>query len=140
MTEPIDVIVQSAVLMHLSSPALSGSPSIAYPLVAFTPTPGTAYLDARPILRAEPDQPFLAFDSDVIHRGVFQVDTVAPDGAGEAPAVRLASLVAERFAVGTMIYVSWYRIKVLQVPTIGATIKDAPWIRVPVSVPYYLSS
>lgn len=134
----IDVDIQAALLERLDSPPLTGAPDIAYPLVAFTPTPGTAYLDAHAVMRGDVEQFGLAFDSDTIHVGFFQVDTVMPDGAGEAPGLRLAALVADRFAVGTTLVAGANRLKVLAPPSIAAVVKDAPWVRFPVTIPYRL--
>lgn len=137
MTEPLDVSIQSALLAQLTTPALtSPATPIAYPLVAYTPTIGTAYLDARAILRAAPNHPGADFSAYTIRRGIFQVDAVAPDGAGEAPGLRLAALVAARFAIGTKLVAGSYRLLLDKEPTIAAAVKDAPWVRFPVSIPY----
>ena len=140
MTEPLDVQILDAFMTRLTSPALSGSPPIASPLVDYAPVTGTAYLDARPVMRAEPYQPGLSFAADVIHTGVFQVDAVVPRGQGEASGLRLAALVAERFAAGTALTVSAFRLKVLRPPSIASAVNDDPWVRYPVSVFYYLST
>lgn len=138
MTEPVDVAIQAALLGHLTTPALSGSPSIAYPFVVFSPIPGTAYLDARPILRAEPDFPSYELGS-VVRRGVFQVDAVAPEQKGEAEGLRLAALVIERFPVGLVLTINnLYRLRVERPPWVASAIKDAVWIRYPVSVRYLI--
>lgn len=113
---------------------------VATPLVPYTPTSGTAYLDVRPLLQAQPEQPYIEFDSATIHRGIFQVDVVVPDQKGEAPGLRLAKLVADRFAIGTMLTVSSYRLKILKPPAIAAAIKgESGWVRYPVSIPYFLA-
>lgn len=136
----MDELILNALLTRLTSPALTGSPPIASPLVAYTPTSGTAYLHAHPILRAVPEQYGSAFASDIIRTGIFQVDAVMPDGAGEAPGIRLATLVAVRFASGTTLAVGSYLLRVLAPATVAAAIKDAPWVRFPVSIPYRVVS
>ena len=139
MTEPLDVAIQSALLTRLTVPALSTPATpIALPLVAFSPTPNVAYFDARAVLRAEPEHFGLAYANSDIHRGVFQVDAVVPDGGGEAPGLRLAALVAARFAIGTVLVANSRRLEIVGVPTIAAAVKDAPWVRFPVSIYYRL--
>lgn len=130
--------IQAALINKLVTPALSGAPQIAYPVIAFTPTVGTPYLEVRPILRAATLQPGIAFNSLVIRLGIFQVDAVVPDGAGEAPGLTLAQLVVVRFASGTMLTAGGKKLQILREPTIAAAVKDAPWVRFPVSIPYTL--
>jgi hypothetical protein len=137
MTEPAEVLVLNALMSRLSTPALSGSPPIASPLVNYSPTPGTSYLDARPILRAEPQSDAITGGS-VIRRGIFQVDAVVPDNKGEAIGIRLAVLVGARFAKGTKLAAGTRYVKLTHEPTIAAAVKDAPWVRFPVSIPFEL--
>jgi len=140
MTEPVDVLILNALLTKLTTPALdSPATPIAHPRVAYAPTPGTAYFHVHPVMRAETETPWLAFDSDALHRGIFQVDAVVPDNAGEAAGLRLASLVVTRFARGTLLAVGSDSLKVLVKPTIGAVVMDKPWLRYPVTIPYFIA-
>lgn len=134
MTEPVDVLIQAALCTRLVG-ASSGT-QIAMPLVEYSPVIGTPYLDARAVLRAAPESPSIAFTGSVKFPGIFQVDAVVPDGQGEAPGLRLASLVAARFAQGTRLVAGSRWLTVMKTPTIAAAIKDASWIRYPVSIPY----
>lgn len=136
MTEPVDVLVLNALMTQLSTPAITGSPPIASPLVGYTPVPGTPYLDAHSVLRAEPEHLPIGFSGSTIRRGIFQVDAVVPDAAGEAPGIRLAALVAARFPIGTSLVAGSYRLRLDKEPNIAAAVKDAPWVRFPVSIPY----
>lgn len=139
MTEPVDVAVQAALLAQLKTPALtSPATPIAYPLVTYVPTPGVSYYDAHAIMRADPQHDGLAFASSTLQRGIFQVDAVVPDGAGEAPGLRLAALVAARFAIGTVLVAGSYKLQFLKPPKIAAAVKDAPWVRFPVSIPFLI--
>lgn len=137
MTEPLDVAIAKALLRQLDTPAI-GSPAtpIAYPFAAFVPVPDTAYLDARGVLRADPEHPAVGFDATNVFRGIFQVDAVVPDGHGESPGLRLASLVAARFPIGLTLAAGTQTIRFDQVPAIAPAIKDAPWLRFPVSIRY----
>jgi hypothetical protein len=139
VTEPVDILIQNAMFAKLASPNITTPPTaIAYPFVTFVPVVGTNYIDARPMLRAAPDNPSLANTGSNIYRGVFQVDAVTPDAKGEAPGIRLASLISARFPVGIKIPVVGGRfwVKCNDIPTIAAAVKDAPWVRFPVSIPY----
>lgn len=137
MTEPLDVLIQTALMTQLTVPALtSPATPIASPLIAYVPVPLTKYLDARPVMRAASEHFGLAFANGDIHRGIFQVDAVVPDNQGEAPGVRLASLVAARFPIGLTLTAGSFRVRFESVPTIGPAIKDGAWVRFPVSIPY----
>jgi len=138
MTEPLQVLMFNALLAQLTTPPLTGSPPIAYPLVVFAPVVGTPYVDARMLLRAAPEHPALDFGSSDLHKGVFQIDAVVPDGGGEPVGLRLAALIAERFAIGTALTAGAYKLRVMTVPNIAPAVKDAPWVRFPVSVSYLL--
>lgn len=132
----IETDIQAALCNWLNTPALSGTPPIAWPLVPYPPVVGTAYLAAHPVLRAAPNALALNLAGSVLRRGIFQVDAVAPDGAGESPGLTLAGLVVVRFAIGTKLVAGSYRLLLDKEPTIAAAVKDAPWVRFPVSIPY----
>jgi hypothetical protein len=142
-TEPVNVAIAAALYTKLTTPELTSpvTPRAA-PLVAYTPTVGTAYMDVHPLLRAEPEHFGIDYANSDFLRGIFQVDVVVPDGAGEAPGVRLASLIAARFPIGLALTVvstlGTRLLKILRPPTIAAAVKDAPWVRFPVSIPYQL--
>jgi len=148
MTEPAEVIVLNALLGRLitsaagvvpgTSDVVSPAIQVASPLVNFIPVMSTTYLDAHPLLRAEPDAPGLAFNSSVFRRGIFQIDAVIPDNQGEAVGLRLAAAVRDRFARGTRLIAGTYLVTLDKEPTIAAAVKDAPWVRFPVSIPFEL--
>jgi hypothetical protein len=139
VSDPLDVQILNALMTRLTTPALTGNPSIASPQVAFTPVAGVAYLDAHPILRATPQRPWIAFDSDTVHRGIFQVDAVVPKNNGEPLGLRLAALVVARFDVGTILDLAdGNRIKINMKPGIAPVIPDDAWARYPVSIPYFV--
>lgn len=119
-----------------SSDITSPATPVAMPLVAFTPTTGVAYLDARPILRAEPQDLAMSLAGTVIHRGIFQIDAVVPDTAGEVPGITLASLVADRFPAGLRLAAGRYFVKIHKSATVAPAIIDAAWVRFPVSIPF----
>lgn len=137
MTEPLDVQIQSALLTQLTAaPAILPPAQTAMPFTAFSPVLNVPYLEAHRIMRAQPQSPGVPFVSFTRYRGIFQVDAVVPDSQGEAPGLRLASLVAARFVQGTVLFTVSYKIQLNTVPAIGPAVKDAPWVRYPVSIPY----
>jgi hypothetical protein len=139
VTEPVDVLIQAALCAWLKSPDLTvPATPIAMPLVSFTPAPKTPYLDVQPVLRAAPEHFGISNENADILRGVFQVDAVVPDGQGEAAGLRLAALVKKRFAIGTKLPIGNHFLHVWTSPAIAAAVKDAPWVRFPVSIPYQL--
>jgi len=135
-------IVSSASNVFPATSNITSPPiQVALPLANYTPAAGTAYLEARPLLLVTPEQYGMAFDGDgdTIHRGIFQIDAVVPDNKGEAQGLRLAKLVADRFALGTMLTAGAYRVKILRPPAVASAIHDKSWIRYPVSVPWFVS-
>lgn len=136
MTDSIDVLIQAALCDRLKTPDM-GVP-IAWPMVRFSPVPGVPFLEVHSVMRLAPQSPSLDFAGSSLFRGIFQVDAVVPDGAGEAPGLRIAGLVAARFAIGTTFVAGTNLVKCNSLPTIAAAVKDAPWVRFPVSIPYLL--
>lgn len=141
MTEPIDVAIQVALYARLTgATGTLGSTPRAAPFVdpPYVPVTGTIYLDVQ-FLRAEPDHFGLSFDNADILSGIMQVDVVAPLGPGGLPALRLASLVKERFAIGTPgLTANGKSIVIVNTPSIATAVRDGPWVRFPVSIPYRL--
>lgn len=137
----IETDIQDALIARLkASPVIISAASIANPLVAFDPSGLTQYLAVHAILRAQPLRPALGFTGAVVRRGIFQVDAVIKDGLGERPGLVLAGSVASRFAIGTELVAGSYRLQLDKEPTIAAAVKDAPWVRFPVSIPYLVIS
>lgn len=137
MTEPLDVLILNTLMTRLTTPALDDPATpIASPLVAYTPTDGVPYFKVWPVMRAATEHFGLAFENPDMHRGIFQVDAVVPDGNGEAPGLRLASVVVARFPIGTVLAAGAFSLRIQIPATIAAAVKDAPWVRFPVSIPY----
>lgn len=138
MPEPINVAIASALWDWFVAGSILPAAQRAAPLVNFTPVVGTPYIEAHPILRAAPEHFNLDFDGSDILRGVYQLDAVVPDGQGEAPGLRLASLIVDRFPIGTTLVANARNLRVSDTPTIAAALRDAAWVRYPVSIPYIL--
>ena len=140
-TQTLEVDIQAALVANLiATPKILPDVQVAMPLVTFKPVDNTPYLDARPVLRAQPQHPALDFSGSNLNMGIFQVDAVIPDGQGEAPGLRLAEQVRARFALGTVLAAGSYKLQIVKSVSIAAAVKDAPWIRFPVSIPYLVIS
>jgi hypothetical protein len=137
MSEPLEVAIQKALWAQLNAAPSLGT--IAPPMVKYTPTAGASYLEARPVMRAPPEHPGLDHTDSDRHRGIFQVDVVVPDdGKGEAPGLRLAASVVDRFAIGTELTANGYKLRINTKPSIAAVVRDGVWWRFPVSIKYVL--
>lgn len=133
----INVLILNACMSQLQTPDITTPATpFAWPLVSYIPSPGVSFFEVHPLLRAAPENPSIDFGGSNIFRGILQVDAVVPDGDGEGAGIALASLVADRFAVGTKLVAGGYFVKFNKIPTIAAAVKDAPWVRFPVSIPY----
>lgn len=136
MSEPVNAAIINGLCGHLRQIPLAPSRPIAYPLNVFSPVSKVPYLQARPLLRADPSHAPLDPDGTSEHRGIFQVDVVWPKDDGELKAVRIASEVAQHFKNGTKISQSGFHIRVAKPPSIRPVVQDEPWIRVPVRISY----
>lgn len=135
MTEFLDANVQAALNAQLATPDL-GFP-IAFALVPFSPQDDVPFIQVWPIMKAKALHPGLGFHTDsVLNLGIFQVDAVMPDGQGEAPGLRLAATIADRFALGTVLAAGTRKLQINSVPQTTAAIKEGAWIRFPVSIAY----
>lgn len=143
----VEFDIQAAFLSRLITSANGVPPTsnitnpvtpVAVPFMTYTPVSGKAYVEARPILRAEPDHPGLRPADSTFRRGIFQVDAVVPDGGSEAPGIRLAELVAARFPIGTEMAAGGRRLQLDKEPIIASAIKDGSWVRYPVSIRYLI--
>lgn len=151
MAEPLDVDILNAFMARIVTSASGVIPAtsnitnpavqVGLPLVAFEPPKdvngnGLRHLRVAPIMRAEPFHPGLSFSGHTERRGILQIDAVIPDNTGEPNGLRLAALVAARFPIGTDLIAGTRRLRLYKEPTIAAAVKDAPWVRYPVSIPY----
>lgn len=132
--EFLDANVQAALNAQLSIPDI-GFP-IAFALVPFSPQDGIAFIQVWPIMKAKALHPGIGFQDSVLNLGIFQADAVMPDGQGEAPGLRLAATIADRFALGTVLLAGSRRLQINAVPQTSVAIKEGAWIRFPVSIAY----
>jgi hypothetical protein len=139
MNAQISDLIQAALCAQLKTPDITTPVTpIAWPLVAYTPVIGITYLEVHPLLKAQTQHSALAFGGSDINRGIFQVDAVVPEGKGEAAALRLVDLIIARFALGTELVAGGRMLRVNAPPQSAAALRDAPWVRYPVSIPYVI--
>lgn len=90
--------------LQLRAATAAGFPAsdqIAYEGVVFTSTTGVPW--ARMWMMPQSGRPFSVDGGTTIHRGLFQVDTMVPDGQGTAAAEIAADAVRVLFRAGTRI-------------------------------------
>lgn len=132
--EFVDANVQAALNAQLATPDL-GFP-IAFSLVPFSPTDDIPFIQVWPLMSAQPNHPGVGYQDSTLNLGIFQVDAVMPDGQGEAPGLRLAAQIADRFKIGTTLTAGMRRLQINMVPKVSTAIKEGAWIRFPVSITY----
>lgn len=132
MTEFLDANIQTAMMTQLTIPDLGYQ--IAMPFIPYAPKEGTPYLDVRPMMRAKTRHPGLGYNDASLNTGILQIDAVIPDGQGEAPGSRIATKVAERFALGTTLTAGTRKLQINSVVQTTMGIKDGAWVRFPVSI------
>lgn len=133
----IETNIQDVLFGYFKDAALT--PPISWPDVEFVPTVGVAYYQVHRIMRATPQDLSIAFDGSTMLKGIFQIDSVYPDNAGSNIGLQLAEPVRALFAQGTTLTAGGRRLQIVKTPTIAAaTDSDAPWVRLPVSIPYLL--
>lgn len=138
MPDAVEVAIESALLDHLRDMLPSPDIPVAWPNVKFTPPtsgPNVYWLRAT-FLPANTFGLGVGDDSSNQHYGIFQVDVFYGQGSGDLAPVRIATDVIAWFTRGTTLIKDGFTVKVPQPPRRATTIKDDPWVMVPVSVPY----
>ena len=117
------------------SPALP----VAYPNVKFTPPASGFWLQADFIPNTNRDL-YLSHADPVEHRGLLQITVVGPLDVGLTGAMEIALQVSAHFQgfkdFNSDLYGSSVKVSVTGKPSIGGAIKDPPYLRVPVTVPW----
>lgn len=133
-----DAAIQDALCAALQDGDLDAP--IAWPFVKYTPTIGVAYFQVMPLLKSKVQRLGISFDVGAnVNRGIFQVDAVIADGAGEKAALQMTDQIRAIFPYGTqLVTTDGQRLQVADVPQTASPVTDAPWERYPVSIPYVL--
>jgi hypothetical protein len=144
MADAVEVAIEAALLKRATDFAAAESLPIALPNVAFTPpanTPTAKYLRAT-FLPADSFATGISLNAHNQHYGLLQIDVFygqgGPSGAGggEIAPGRIASAVIAHFPRGLRLTRDGFRVEVSDVPRRGALIPDAPWVMIPVRIPY----
>lgn len=108
-----------------------GSDQISYEGVVFTSTTGVPW--ARMWMLPQSGRPFNVAGDTTIHRGLFQVDVMVPDGEGTAAAEIAADAVRALFRAGTRISQDSEAI-IIDYAERGSAQQQPDWIFCPVTV------
>jgi hypothetical protein len=147
MPDAVEVAIESALLNQLMALTFSPAISVSLPNVGTAPsrtfTPPAAESGANWI-RAT----FLPADSFALsvdyggsnqHYGILQVDCFGYQGDGELSVGRIAASVIAWFKRGTKLTKDGFTVEIgigNKIPYRKTTIKDDPWVFVPVCIPY----
>lgn len=135
MATYVETRIYEGLCERLSALTLSPALSIALPGKPFTPDAAAGYLRVTHLPnRAE--QVTLGSDGYNQHRGIFQVDVLQPASAGIVVAAEIAGAVAAHFKRGTNITREGALIRVTAPPSIAQALQSAPFIQIPVSIPW----
>lgn len=130
----IESLITEALLQRLAALALTPALPVAYPNVAFTPPVGGSYLEAREPLRSSTEAIGISRWNE--HTGIFQIDVVYRAQDGAIAPTEIADKVADWFKRGTRLINGSVRVDINEPPSVAASMADAPYIRIPVSVRY----
>jgi hypothetical protein len=83
----------------------------------------------------------IGFDSYNLHYGLMQIDIMQGLGGGTVAMKRLVAAISAYFPMGLTLTKDGFDIRIMshtrnQVVTTGPLLLDAPWMMIPVSIPY----
>jgi hypothetical protein len=111
---------------------------IAMPNIPFTqptPSPTAKWLRAT-ILPADSFALAIGPSGPNQHYGFLQIDVFHGQNAGELVPLRIAAEATTYFKFGTSATRDGFTVKVLDTPKIRSSVRDDPWIMIPVRIPY----
>lgn len=124
--------IQAALDTRLNS--LSGSPSIAWENMPFTPTQGTLYL--RPtFLPADSIPATLSASGTDEHMGIYQIDIFVEAGKGKGEAITQADAIADHFKPVTELTYNSKTVRCIKVARASAQTVDG-WYQIPIEISY----
>lgn len=132
MATDIEAIIPEGLMAHLATISLPAGVRIAWPNVNFTP-------DSNPYLRVlifknEPVQPRIRFGNEPIRLGIFQVSVMWPQGQGEIAPNEITGQIRTHFARGTKIEQDGITIRIDREPSVGGSLQEEAWLRVPILI------
>lgn len=107
--------------------------------IKISPPDEGLWLEAA-LIRNDPQQPFLAHDSTVFERGVYQVGVCDRKGFGEVPSSEVAEAVAAHFKAGTKLTQEGITVQINRRPTVQAMVPFETKIMTPVSIPFFVEA
>lgn len=130
-----EATVPSLLHAHLATLVLDPALRIAWPEVAFEPEADEPYLEANFFPNIVARQ-FVANGEEYAHEGLYQVTVVSPRNVGEIAAHEAAGLVVAHFDDATALVSAdpALTVRVTSKPSIAAPIRDAAYLRVPVTI------
>lgn len=138
MSDRAEVAVEYALLSRAQAFAATQGITIALPYIKFdqpNPDPTAKWLRAT----------FVPADSFALavgpsgpnqHYGFLQMDVFYGQGVGEIGAMRIAAEISAYFKFGTVMTRDGFSVQVVDVPKIRQSIRDDPWVMIPVRIPY----
>jgi len=119
--------------------AVTGIPEIAYEGITYKPKAGTAFVAATIV--SGPERPATMGDGHlVLHEGSFEIVLVYPSTKGTATIEAMANLVKSAFKASGSATVGSDTVRFRHAERRGPITPDADWLRLAISVPFYLYS
>lgn len=132
----VETSIFEALCARLAAGTFTGTPSIAWPNVAFDP-PAAGYLAAS-LFPSEAQQVTLGGSGYNRHTGLFQVSVFLPKGEGEVDVRTVASEVVAQFKRGTDLTSGSFTLRIVRPPTVGPALYEgnSPYVQIPVTIRY----
>lgn len=128
--------IRGALQTRLAS--VTGIPTIAYEDRRYTPVPGTPFIEAILIpISGRPQT--MGDDPLLLHEGTFQIACVYPAGKGTGKAEAMADTIKGFFKVKDVLTLNGDSVRIRYSERVRA-LEEADWLRVPVSIGWYLYS
>lgn len=117
---------------------VTGIPALAYEGFPYKPVRGTPYCDC--VLVPTSGRPYTLGTAHLIdHEGTFEVGVTYPSGVGTGTAEAMADAIKAKFTAATTITQGTTIVRIRSSERRQALV-DTDWIRIPVSVRWYLFS
>lgn len=138
MSDAVEVAIETGLLARAVDFATVQGLTISLPNIDFTPpvVSKTAKWLRASFIPADTAALGVNSESSNQHYGLLQIDVFYGLGGGEIAAGRIASDIIAYFARGTTISRDGFVIQMTRPPYRGPSLKDEPWVMIPVRIPY----
>jgi len=128
--------IRAALQAHLI--AVPNAPTrVAYEGKPFEPQTGQPWIE--PTLIPNPSRKASCGEDGLyLHEGTLQVGVVYPSGEGTAKAEAMADAITAAFKAGTALVADSVTVRTRYAERVGVAVEDASWIRVQVSIGWFL--